>query len=383
MREIRVFTDRGGPLVRIRPPASAGPPYAITAGDLVASRAGDEVAVASRSGAGGRTVLLYASDGRLLRTVHYLTALYGRDLAGLNRAMGSSFTRYGVWYRAPHDMVHDAHAAGFGMMSIGEYQALTPDVEAAFGQLRFLADHGVAFAHCMSWPAEHECGSNASMDAALRRLFAEDRPRPGVAGGVGEVRTARAGGRECAVVCVGSGPDRTGLLKSLRADGSWEGSVCGMPFHARVAVTPLRVARTAVGEPWVCGPLKGLASGCQVDLLFRASGTRVGVGATWSVRRGGRVLPGLMARIAVGRAAARARCVLRVQLPVDGVEVALQPDPGVRVSEVSATLEREETPRVAEGRLEARAPGGGRHVRCVAIGPIRRRARTTPARRRR
>jgi hypothetical protein len=282
----------------------------------------------------------------------------------LNAGTGYGFTRYGVWYNKPHDALQDAHAAGFDLMSLGEYQALTPDNTVAYEQLKFIAEHGGASVHCMLWPQEHDRGYNASMDYAVRRLIREDAPKPGVTGGVGQVRAVAVGNRRFDIACVGTGPAHTGLLKSLTADGAWEGTVYVVPFHAHVDVQPvafqgtLRAGRGRV----VCGPLDGLDSGSQIEIAFRAR-TAASPGAL-SIRvfRGDRELPGLQAQAAVVRNGRFYRYTLRVQLPVEDIRIVLAPGKeasGITVDRLTVTRQTEKTPKLTKGVFTGQRHRGG------------------------
>ena len=80
----------------------------------------------------------------------------------------------------------------------------------------------------MWWPEDLDKGFNAAQAASLRRMIAEqDDPKPGLAGGISQVRAWRGGKEPFEIASLGTGPEHTGLLKSLREDGSIEGSVLG------------------------------------------------------------------------------------------------------------------------------------------------------------
>lgn len=291
----------------------------------------------------------------------------------LNAGVGFGFTRYGVWYNRPHDALQDAHASGFDAISLGEYQALTPDPETAYRQLRFIFENGGVSVHCMLWPEGHDRGYNDTMHTALARLITEDRPRPGQTGGVGQVRPFAAGGRRFDIACIGTGPERTGLLKSLRADGSWEGSVYVVPFRAHVAVEPLDVPSRVVlrpGRPLHIGPLQGLDSGEQVEVLARtgASGRTQGSrgGGPFrlcvTVLRDGRPLPGLQQEFRVP-SGGWFRYILRSQLPTEAITIRVEAvGSSVPLQSLSAYRESEQTTKLARGRL-----GGRRHRGAVTF----------------
>ena len=288
----------------------------------------------------------------------------------LNAGTGYGFTRYGVWYNRPHDALQDAHASGFDAVSIGEYQALTPDARAAYEQLRFMFDNGCVSAHCMLWPAGHDRGFNDTMHQALERLIAEDPPRPGLTGGVGQIRPFTDAGRRFDIACIGTGPQRTGLLKSLNADGSWEGTVYVVPFHAHVEVTPIEAPRTAELDERrsvTVGPLGGLDSGEQIEIVgkLRAASSRSELRLT--VTRAGLPLPGLTHALRATPAWRPFRYVLRNQLPTEAISIELAASGGrVELQDLRVTRQSEQTAKLTKGRF-----GGTRHRGAVTFDVLR------------
>lgn len=274
----------------------------------------------------------------------------------LTAGVGFGFTRYGVWYEAEHNVMQGAHSSGFDLVCIGEYQALTDDPEPALAQLRYIHEHGGASVHCMRWPSGHDQGYNAAMDAALRRFIAEDPPRPGIAGGVGQVRAAD--GFDVASLGVTEG--HTGLLKSLRADGSWAGTVYVVPFHAHVAVDQVALTRANADGAWRTEPVDGLDSGQQIEATWRGR-SRSGSGSVQvRVERNGVVLPGLTAEAALTDAWKDYRFVLRVQLPIDGLAIAIVPvGDDAEIAEAGARRHADQAVNLTQGRLDGVRHRGG------------------------
>ncbi|MEI6233078.1 MAG: hypothetical protein WCT04_08495 [Planctomycetota bacterium] len=191
---------------------------------------------------------------------------------------GFGFSRYGTDYKKPRNIHLAAHSSGFDGMLIGEYASLTPSKEDAYEQLLYLRSHGVASLHVMWWPTYMKGGaeSNVSQEAALHRLVKEsDIPRPGYAGGIGEVRPYKGKAAAFDIAELGVQAENTGLIKSLRADGSFEGTVYVTPFHAHVAVTTLKSAPTftvPVEGTNVC-ELPPLRAGSVIELTGVTSGS--------------------------------------------------------------------------------------------------------------
>ncbi|MCC7495177.1 MAG: hypothetical protein IT204_22705 [Fimbriimonadaceae bacterium] len=275
----------------------------------------------------------------------------------LNAGVGYGFTKYGVWYDQPHNVVQGGWSSGFDQMLIGEYHSLTPDPAPALAQLRYLRDHGVSFIHCMTWPAGHDRGYNAALRSALQQLAADNQPRPGVTGGTGELRRATVGGRPVELVSVGVG-ERTGLLKSIAADGSWEGSVYVVPFHSQVAVAPgrreARLELTAAGTR--LGAWDGLDAGNLLEVTALAAGPAGGE-LTLRVCHGEVELPGCRLRLPLTAAPRPVRLLVRVQLETDRLVLELAGP--ATLTDLTVVHHREQTTKLKRGILAGTRHRGG------------------------
>jgi hypothetical protein len=205
--------------------------------------------------------------------------------------------------------------------------------------------------HAMGWDVERY---QETMTAAVRRLIAEDRPRPGVAGGVGQVRAVVDGDRPYAIAAIGSGPEHTGLLKSLAGDGSWEGSVYVSPFKAHVMVETV-AAKSAVSLPWTSPVLDGFDGGSQLEL------TAMGQGGTLvcQVLAGDQPLPGLTVRLSLPAEPRPLRWTHRFQLPADGLRLRLRSDDGATVRELQVVRETAQIAHLHRGVMAGRRHAGG------------------------
>lgn len=155
----------------------------------------------------------------------------------LTTGAGFGFSRYGTYYKREHNIGQGAHSSGYDNMLIGEYASLNPSHEDALGQLLYLRDRGVSSLHVMWWPSDRDKGYNKAQESALREMIAKhDLPRRGLAGGVGHVRPWQG----MDIASLGTADTNTGLIKSLKVDGSFEGSVYTVPFHAHVDIDVLR-----------------------------------------------------------------------------------------------------------------------------------------------
>jgi hypothetical protein len=261
-------------------------------------------------------------------------------------------------------------------MVLGEYQSLTPSKEDAFNQLKFLFDHGVQAIDVGHWPPAFDKGYNASMYEAVRRLLELDQPRPGMTGGVGQIRAYQRDGRRFDLAVVGTGPNHTGLIKSLRRDGGWEGTVYVVPFHAHVEIVPvLAIASRTLksGEALTAGPLDHCDAGNQVELVFEArTSSRIQPQPSHSTAPGGSIgidvcngkvpLPGLRTSMPVDPDWRYCRFLLRTPLPVDGIVVRMSvPDQSfpVEIRNLKVLRHNEAYARVHRGALTGKRHQGG------------------------
>ncbi len=240
---------------------------------------------------------------------------------------GYGGTRYGIWYDRARNWIQGSFSSGLGLVSIGEYHPHTASVSAAEQQIRYVFEHGVSFVHHMTWD---DAGWNETARAAYESLAADGVPRPGVTGGVGPVRAVvrPAGARpeqRYNIVQVGAGASRTGLLKSVRQDGSWEGTVYVVPFHARIDVEAV-----VEGQSWrltttqfAGGPVAGLMPGDRVEIRFRARTDDPDGRFTLLVLHDGIELAGTRSVVAVGDETRFYRYVLRIQNPMDDVLILI------------------------------------------------------------
>jgi len=292
------------------------------------------------------------------------TYIYGGDLGfsyvpnritpldfALSAGTGYGWTRYGVWYKSPHNVAQGGWSSGHDNTIVGEYQALSTSDDDAAEQLRYLFDHGVMGIHAMGWDVERY---QETMTEAVRRLIAADRPRPGVTGGVGQVRAVTDGQRLYSLAAIGTGAERTGLLKSLTADGGWEGSVYVTPFKAHVAIEPLAAAE-AVSLPWTTTLLDGFDGGSQLELTATAAGGTL----VLEVLAGDQPLPGLTVRLPLATAPKAIRWTHRCQLPADGLRLRLRAEGVVTVRDLAVVRETARIAHLHRGIMDGRRHAGG------------------------
>ena len=189
----------------------------------------------------------------------------------LTTGAGFGFSRYGTYYDREHNIGQGAYSSGFDGMLIGEYASLNPSLEKALQQLLYLRDHGVSALHVMWWPSHLDKGFNKAQETALREMIAKhDVPRPGYAGGVTEVRPYRGKAGAFDIASLGTESLHTGLIKSLREDGTFEGTVYTVPFHAHVDIDILEQweSMKVTAAPTLLAKFPGVRPGCVVEVVF-------------------------------------------------------------------------------------------------------------------
>ena len=201
------------------------------------------------------------------------TYVYGGDFTG-NREVtstgcpieamltaGVSFgcTRYALTFKRPFNWLQGVWSSGHALAINGEYGIYTESLpEEGVQQTEWLFEHGLEF--LLYTHPEGMFGGKETLEG-LARVNASGRPRPGVTGGVGEVRATSVMEREYSraetsgakayvphetgtvrpidIVAIGTGPERGGLLKSVDQQGFWDGLVYLQPFHSHIDVESL------------------------------------------------------------------------------------------------------------------------------------------------
>lgn len=269
----------------------------------------------------------------------------------MSAGVGFGFTRFSTWFRRPNNILRASFTSGFENVIFGEYQALNPDQEIANEQLLHVFENGTAAIHCLYWPETHDRGFNATMTGAIEWLLSEhDRPRPGMAGGVGQVVPVRSSQHEYNVAVIGYGEDKRGLLKSLSADGSWEGSVYSVPFRTQIEIEPIasRLGTVSDARQVVVGPIDNMDGGSQLTIevgFSRLNPSDVIHYRVVSVATG-KPLPGLTGSVSLPIRESRLRFAMRGQLPMDSFTVEIDFPQSATASVLQSQLEVEQIARI-------------------------------------
>jgi len=288
----------------------------------------------------------------------------------LNAGVGYGFTRYGLWYKGKYNVLQGANSSGFDIMTIGEYHALIPDANETYNQLKYLQNHGVNAIHCMWWPETHDKGYNAAFRKALERLIADDSPRTNLTGGVGQIRPVYSGGKKFDIVSIGTQYRNTGLLKSINADGSWEGSVYVVPFHSHVEITPIVENKSfqLETEEIKFGPFEELDSGRQIEFSFTAKSKNKNAFISFRVFHKGIDMPSQQITIPVNSSGKHFRYIFRAQTNLKEISVGISSgEAGKRnwkgqnilIKNLSIILHSEKTAKIKKGIFEGKRHQGG------------------------
>ena len=262
---------------------------------------------------------------------HQIPAKYviGDPLNGSNRitpidwilsaGTGYGGTRYGLWYQNSNNWIQGAYSSGQSMITIGEYHPITSNQGLADGQASYMFNNGV------QWIAISGDSNLSVTKNSYLQLQTGNPPRPGTTGGIGQIRAVTSDDNSYNIACVGTG-DKTGLLKSLSADGSWDGTVYVVPFHSHVAVTPIGVQEQdfhLTTTDYTTGSVTALASGSQIEISFRARTDDLNGTFTLLVLHDGTELGRFRRVVDVDSDWAFYRFILRGQMSMGGVTVLL------------------------------------------------------------
>lgn len=260
--------------------------------------------------------------------------------AVMSSGTGFGATRYGTFYNDKSNFVSIANASGHNSIELGEYCALTENASGAYKQLEYLWKTGVRAIHYITF----NDNQTAAEREAVSKLQTKNEPRPGYTGGTTSLLNVMHAGRTYAVVQIGAGDDKEGLLKSVTKDGSFEGTVYVVPFHAHVNVTAL--AMEQAGLTYTSEAIKGLQNGDQVELTFDAAYTGAGkASVTITVSEAGIVQEGSCVTFEIEKEQTAFRYVLSNQISPEDMAVSVtfsaDDESALTVSDMVCVLETE------------------------------------------
>jgi hypothetical protein len=160
---------------------------------------------------------------------------------------------------------------GHSNITLGEYGSLYENAKSAYNQLKNLWKNGLRMVHHITF---NDNQAKAEADA-IKMLMEDNEPRPGYTGGTTGALTVMQNGKPYTIVQIGAGSDSdsTGLLKSITADGKWEGTVYLVPFHTKQeasAIDSLNAPVEGTTNRFSTGALKEMKNADQVEITFAA-----------------------------------------------------------------------------------------------------------------
>ena len=188
-------------------------------------------------------------------------------------------TRYGNLNRKNSFLVN-AHNMGHSNITLGEYGSLYENGKQAYAQLKNLWENGLRMVHHITF---NDNQAKAEEDA-IKMLMEDNQPRPGYTGGTTGSISITNGNKQYNIVQIGAGADSesTGLLKSIDAQGKWEGTVYLVPFHTKqeaAVIEALKEPMNGTQNVFTTGKLDAIKNADQVEITFAASKT--GEGRAW------------------------------------------------------------------------------------------------------
>lgn len=180
-------------------------------------------------------------------------------------------TRYGT-VALNNNLVYNANKLGHWNITLGEYSSTNTNSAVAYKQLKSHWNHGLRAVLFICFNDEQY---NAEY-SALNQLIEENQPRPGYTGGTYGAVGVRNGDKKYNIVQIGAGAesDKSGLLKSLDAEGKWEGTVYVVPFHTKVtskALTALNAPVEGTQNTFATGSLGRIKNADQAEITFVAA----------------------------------------------------------------------------------------------------------------
>ena len=291
--------------------------------------------------------------------------------AALADGTGYGGTRYGVWYKDNNSFFALADRSGHNNITLGEYSAMSTNKEDAYKQLKYMFDNGIVFTHVMPWAGNITGGETMDKNEqyAIDKLQENEEPRSASSGGTGDIRAYVNGETAYNIVEIGSKPESAGLLKSVNADGSFEGTVYLQPFHAFVGVVDVAYGDKASGSGTLSYEMKGKVDADGKELTgfnygdiaeLRITAKPTGKRGTVTVRimHDGYEMPVVSHTFTVTGEETEYRYVFKNQVYLSDCTVVVEYNK-VDITDLDATLMYEMTARKYFGETSPKAHEGG------------------------
>ncbi len=254
-------------------------------------------------------------------------------------------TRYGFLSQKSNFLVL-ANNMGHSNITLGEYGSLQERTDAAFKQLKNFWENGLRMVHHITFT---DAQANAEREA-IQQLEDENLPRPGYTGGTTNAIGINNGDKSYRIVQIGAGEEKEGLLKSIDANGKWEGTVYLVPFHAKMSAENLVMNEVdGSANRFTTGALQALENADQVEITLEAASTTAGSTVTFQIYHDGFLLDQATTTYTLTDTMTPYRFVLSNQIYEEGLEIVVTFDngsgsmDGITVQNFKGTLQTEGT----------------------------------------
>ena len=284
----------------------------------------------------------------------------------LTTGAGFGFSRYGTYYDREHNIGQGAYSSGFDNMLVGEYASLNASHQKSLDQLLYLRNHGVSTLHVMWWPSDLDKGFNKAQESALREMISiHDTPRKGLAGGINEIRPWRGKRKSFDIASLGIGPSHTGLLKSLRKDGSFEGTVYAVPFHAHVNIEVLNEQKTTNLNPQTqeLATIPHTRPGSVIEVSFKVNGKTDNLLIDFTHR--GVKLSDKSIRVEQLKGGQQVRLVYKIPLLMDEIKLLASSDKNIIIEDLLVVHHQDQVINLAKKIMTGKRHQGGVTFACL------------------
>ena len=284
----------------------------------------------------------------------------------LTTGAGFGFSRYGTYYDREHNIGQGAYSSGFDNMLVGEYASLNASHQKSLDQLLYLRNHGVSTLHVMWWPSDLDKGFNKAQGSALREMISiHDTPRKGLAGGINEIRPWRGKRKSFDIASLGIGPSHTGLLKSLRKDGSFEGTVYAVPFHAHVNIEVLNEQNTTNLNPQTqeLATIPHTRPGSAIEVSFKVNGKTDNLLIDFTHR--GVKLSDKSIRVEQLKGGQQVRLVYKIPLLMDEIKLLASSDKNIIIEDLLVVHHQDQVINLAKKIMTGKRHQGGVTFACL------------------
>jgi len=273
-------------------------------------------------------------------------------------------TRYGMFLNDVNNFIALAYGAGHNNISLGEYCSLENDSVNTYEQLKYLFDNGVKYVNLLvpypSDTARYKLIKKAEVKA-VEKLQGENQPRTSSTGGTGAVVAVNRGEDSFNIVQIGDA-DLNGLLKSVKQDGTWEGSVYLVPF--RTAIEVKNIDYTKKSGVYTFDKINGMQYGDQIELTFHAKYTGKGnAQAKIEVYHAGCLISDATAVYDVTNRETPYRYVFSNQLALEDIEIRLsiecEDNSNFEIEHLECTAQKEQAAHKYFGDTDCATSKGG------------------------